>query len=150
MLKIKNVILSIVAMLTISTTAYANETNQIDCMARNAVYEAGNQGDRGMIAVTQVVMNRTRDDRFPSTPCGVIHQKRGKVCQFSWVCQRRLPFLDADRMRRARQIAQTVYLARIYDVTFGALFYHANYVRPRWAYVFKRTTVIGDHIFYKG
>jgi len=35
------------------------------------------------------------------------------------------------------------------DITDGALFYHANYITPSWAKTKQRTTVIGDHIFYK-
>ena len=35
------------------------------------------------------------------------------------------------------------------DITDGALFYHANYVRPSWRKKFKRTTEIDKHIFYR-
>jgi hypothetical protein len=33
------------------------------------------------------------------------------------------------------------------DITQGALYYHADYVNPRWK--LEKTTVIGRHIFYK-
>ena len=33
------------------------------------------------------------------------------------------------------------------DITKGALYYHADYVNPRWK--LEKTTVIGRHIFYK-
>ena len=36
---------------------------------------------------------------------------------------------------------------KMHDMTQGALFYHADYVNPRWK--LERTTVIGRHIFYK-
>jgi spore germination cell wall hydrolase CwlJ-like protein len=35
------------------------------------------------------------------------------------------------------------------DITDGALFYHADNIRPSWAKTKKRTTKIGNHIFYK-
>ena len=35
------------------------------------------------------------------------------------------------------------------DITDGALFYHADYITPGWAKTKQRTTVIGDHIFYR-
>ena len=35
------------------------------------------------------------------------------------------------------------------DITDGAQFYHADYVRPAWAKTKKRTIEIEDHIFYK-
>ena len=34
------------------------------------------------------------------------------------------------------------------DITDGALFYHADYVKPSWSRTKHRTTEIGDHIFY--
>jgi len=35
------------------------------------------------------------------------------------------------------------------DLVGGALWYHAEYVEPKWAKKMKQTTVIGKHIFYK-
>jgi spore germination cell wall hydrolase CwlJ-like protein len=35
------------------------------------------------------------------------------------------------------------------DITDGAQFYHADYVRPSWAKTKKRTIEIEDHIFYR-
>lgn len=128
----------------------AHDERQIQCLAENAYFEAGNQSTKGMIAVTNVVMNRVKDDRFPNTPCAVVNQKARGVCQFSWVCEGKKRIHDWALFRRTRQVAEDVYLKNIGDVTGGAKFYHADYVRPRWAYVFDRTKKIGDHIFYRG
>jgi spore germination cell wall hydrolase CwlJ-like protein len=124
------------------------DERQINCLARNAYFEAGNQSERGMIAVTSVVMNRTKDSRFPDTPCAVIRQKNHGVCQFSWVCQGKNKIRDADMFRRARAAAERVYLNKVYDVTHGGLFYHAKYVHPRWNLT--QVASIGAHIFYRG
>ena len=35
------------------------------------------------------------------------------------------------------------------DITDGALWYHADYVHPKWAKSFEKTTKIGRHIFYR-
>jgi len=102
----------------------AHDKRQIQCLAENAYFEAGNQSTKGKIAVTNVVMNRVEDKRFPKTPCGVVYQRTKRVCQFSWVC-----------------------LGNIGDVTKGAKFYHANYVSPGWN--LRRVITIGDHIFYR-
>lgn len=127
-----------------------HDERQIQCLAENAYFEAGNQSMTGKIAVTNVVMNRVRDSRFPKTACGVVHQKAGGVCQFSWVCEGKKRIRDWAEFREARKVAEEVYLKNIGDVTGGAKFYHADYVRPSWANVFRRTRTIGDHIFYKG
>lgn len=126
------------------------DKRQIQCLAENAYFEAGNQSTKGKIAVTNVVMNRVKDSRFPDSPCAVVNQKRGGVCQFSWVCEGKKKIHDWAVYSRARKVAEDVYLKNIGDVTRGAKFYHADYVSPSWGRVFKRTTVIGDHIFYRG
>lgn len=126
------------------------DKRQIQCLAENAYFEAGNQSTKGKIAVTNVVMNRVKDSRFPDSPCAVVNQKARGVCQFSWVCEGKKRIHDWATFSRARKVAEDVYLKNVGDVTYGAKFYHADYVSPSWGRVFKRTTVIGDHIFYKG
>jgi len=124
-----------------------HDERQIQCLAQNAYFEAGNQTDKGMIAVTNVVMNRVEDGRFPKTPCAVINQRTRNVCQFSWVCEGKKNVRNMEIFRRARAAAERVYLEKVPDVTHGSLFYHANYVNPRWN--LDRVTTIGAHIFYK-
>lgn len=126
------------------------DKKQIKCLADNAYFEAGNQTTRGKIAVTNVVMNRTGDDSFPSTPCGVVKQKKQGRCQFSWVCERKKP-VDSVVYKESKHVAEQVYLQNIGDVTAGATFYHASWMKtyPYWSNVFDRTTKIGDHIFYR-
>lgn len=127
----------------------ANDRQQIQCLAENAYYEAGNQTNKGMIAVTNVVMNRVKDSRFPKTPCAVVHQRARGVCQFSWVCEGGKRIRDGALFARAKQLAEHVYIGNYGDVTNGATFYHANYVNPGWRGV-TRVTQIGAHIFYRG
>ena len=59
-------------------------------------YEARNESTAGQIAVTQVVFNRVKSTRFPSTSCDVIQQGKHvngfpvlNRCQFSWYCDGR-------------------------------------------------------------
>ena len=127
-----------------------HDKQQIQCLAENAYFEAGNQSKKGMIAVTNVVMNRVKDGRFPDTPCGVIKQKARGVCQFSWVCEGGKTVRDWALFRKSREVAEQVYLRNVGDVTGGAKFYHADYVSPSWSRVFDRTKKIGAHIFYRG
>lgn len=126
----------------------AHDRRQIQCLAENAYFEAGNQSMKGKIAVTNVVMNRVADKRFPKTPCGVVYQRTKRVCQFSWVCEGKKRIRSMAQYTDARKVAEEVYLRNVGDVTRGALFYHANYVNPRWNY--RRLITIGDHIFYRG
>lgn len=127
----------------------ANDKRQIQCLAENAYFEAGNQSTKGMIAVTNVVMNRAKDERFPSTACAVVHQKASGVCQFSWVCEGKKKIRDWALFEKTKKIAEHVYIGNYGDVTHGAKFYHANYVSPGWRNM-THVATIGDHIFYRG
>lgn len=127
-----------------------NDQKQIRCIAENIYFEAGNQSEKGMIAVTNVVFNRINDkkDRFPDSPCAVIHQKSHGVCQFSWTCNKKRKIRDADVFRRATALAERAWTEGLVDVTRGSKFYHAKYVNPKWKLT--KVASIGTHIFYNG
>jgi spore germination cell wall hydrolase CwlJ-like protein len=126
------------------------EQKEIDCLALNIYREAGVEKDDGKLAVALVTMNRVKAPGFPETVCKVVQQKRNNTCQFSWKCLNRLPNIDQQIYNYSRNIAIMVFLNHhmIDDITQGALFYHADYVRPRWKKL-EVTTKIGRHIFYK-
>lgn len=128
----------------------AYDRNQIKCMTENAYFEAKGEPKKGIIAVNNVVLNRVEDKRFPSSPCGVINQRTRRVCQFSWKCESGKRIHDWSKYNEIKNIAEDVYLGNVGDVTNGAKFYHAEYVKPSWARVFRKTAKIGAHIFYRG
>ena len=123
---------------------------QVDCLAENIYHEAGVESKQGKKAVALVTMNRTQDERFPSNICGVVKQKINKTCQFSWFCMPVKINKNTDAYKESMEIALFVYAnyENIKDITNGALYYHADYVRPNWKGL-KKTTTIGRHIFYK-
>lgn len=136
------------------TTPYAElsktSKKEVDCLALNMYREAGVEETHGMIAVALVTMNRLKSEKFPETVCKIVHQKKNTTCQFSWVCLNRLPRIDEKIYNYTRELATYVFLNYhlIKDITDGALFYHADYVNPRWKKL-EVTTKIGRHIFYK-
>ena len=123
---------------------------QVDCLAENIYHEAGFESEKGKQAVALVTLNRTQDERFPSNICGVVKQKTQGTCQFSWFCMPVKLNRNADAYKQSLEVALFVYAnyEKLKDVTHGALYYHADYVNPRWRNV-EKTTVIGRHIFYK-
>lgn len=159
--KVKTLWLTLCASLALATTpttaqvysapkessVYDTNNKQLKCLADSVYYEAGNQSYQGKVAVASIVMNRVRDRRFPSTPCGVIYQKNGRMCQFSWTCGGKRK-IDRNQYADALKVAEQVLYSRVGDNTSGALFFHAKYVNPKWKY--QRVKVIGSHIFYKG
>jgi len=57
--------------------------------------------------------------------------------------------MNAQVYDKVKKIAIMVYAnyGVIQDITNGALYYHADYVDPKWK--LEKTAVIGRHIFYK-
>ena len=146
---------------------------QATCLAKNMYYEARSQGLAGQLAVSLVVLNRVKDDRFPNTICEVVHQgpvreswkTKGKVvpesqrtyfpirnrCQFSWYCDGKSDEpTEPDSWQRALDIAHGVMNHSLgLGLTDGADHYHANFIEPFWAPHMTLVTTIGNHKFYK-
>ena len=51
------------------------ESRQIHCLAKMSYGEARDESDKGIAATVFVALNRTKDGRFPDTPCKVVQQK---------------------------------------------------------------------------
>ena len=158
----------IIAGMLLFTPAHAAQPHDgsVECLALNMYHEARGQGTAGLLGVTAVVFNRMKDKRFPTTICEVIEQgptreswkKNGECypirhrCQFSWYCDGKSDIpKEIDVYSKFIKIAQAMIDKNIpfIDITDGALFYHADYVTPGWAKTKKRTTRIGNHIFYR-
>lgn len=127
----------------------------LECLATNIYYEAGNQSFEGKVAVAQVTLNRLHDGRFGKTVCEVVYAKglvSGKmICQFSWVCENKKRILDvhSPQYTESLDVAKKVYLENFkLSALKDSLFFHADYVKPGWRK--ERVIQIGRHIFYKG
>jgi len=122
---------------------------QVDCLADNIYYEAGFEPEDGKKAVAMVTLNRVNDPRYPKDICSVVKQKVKSTCQFTWYCEGKKAIRNYFAYKQAKEMALYVYAnyEKMTDITEGALFYHADYVNPRWK--LERTTKIGRHIFYK-
>jgi len=128
-----------------------------ECLAKAIYWEARNQSLDGKVAVGYVVINRVNAGLWKDSICGVVYQG----CQFSWVCEgkgkRNLYKLtnEDEKIAWAEAIALANELLIEYndieDITKGAVFFHAHYVRPDWSKWKKveRTVRIDDHIFYR-
>ncbi len=121
-------------------------TVELHCLALNIYHEARSESDAGKFAVAQVTLNRVRSTRYPDRICEVVWQRR----QFSWTHDGR-----PDRPRNLEAWKEALWVATIiYDfnplsMVGRATHYHAVYVRPFWARVYRRVRRIGKHIFYE-
>ena len=109
-----------------ANTVTLRDRDEIYVLALNIYYEARGEPTEGKIAVAQVVFNRINDGRYPLTVRGVVTQRRGNVCQFTWVCRvglRRPP--NNDDWIISQRLAEFVYYNHKYieDYSDGSLFF---------------------------
>ncbi len=122
-----------------------------ECLTQAVYYEAASESAVGQRAVAQVVVNRVRDPRYPSSVCGVIYQgsERRTGCQFTFTCDGALsrkpdPFLYA----RARFVAVAALSGQVEPTVGLATHYHTRQVVPYWRTDLVKLRTVGAHIFY--
>ncbi|MGH6884161.1 MAG: cell wall hydrolase [Hypericibacter sp.] len=144
-----------VATLLLSGSGLAAGASEADlqCLALTIYHEARGEPELGKLAVAHVVINRAHDPRFPMRICDVVYQKkelRPRACEFSWTCD---PLSDQPRDAEAwlhsMSVARQVYWGLTEDPTAGAMWFHADYVRPEWADPLAAPQRIGHHLFYR-
>jgi len=117
------------------------------CMAKNIFHEAGVEDRLGKYAVAQVTLNRMRSTRYPNDICHVVMDP----FQFSWANDRSIRWTRprGPLWEESRRIAEDVVKngARVRGLEM-ALFYHADYVSPRWKKPEAKIAKVGTHIFY--
>jgi len=136
------------------SVSVAEVKKNLECLALNIYREGGYEPIEGKIAIAQVTLNRVESPDFPNDICGVVYQKNRVVskvvCQFSWYCDvthRNRP-INPKAYQNSYEVAKKVYLEGFrLDGLKDALYYHADYVNPRWK--LERISQIGTHIFYK-
>jgi len=79
-----------------------------ECLALAAYAEARDQGELGMAAVMQVVLNRTRDKRFPDSICGVVQQKDQFLALEGWRYPRHPAPVDLKAWEKAHDLADNM------------------------------------------
>ena len=101
-----------------------------DCLANAVYFEARGESLEGQLAVAEVVLNRARSGRYPTTLCAVVTQP----AQFSFVRRGVIPPADraCEAWRRAVAIARIAQAGERRLLAGNVLWYHANYVRPSW------------------
>ena len=120
-------------------------TRELECLAGAIYFESKSEPISGQLAVGQVIANRSKSGRFPSSYCGVVFQRS----QFSFVRGRSMPPIprSSKQWKTAVAIAQIVDKALHVSAVPKALFFHARRVSPRWRLT--RVGTVGNHVFYR-
>ena len=154
-------------LLVFSIFSFADDYDeQTICLAQNIYHEARGEIVEGQIAVSNVVINRVKSKQFPNDICSVVYQRNQieiidrifkifripKLCQFSWVCDFKPNSInDLESWKNIQMLSQKIVLGEYDDLTNGATHYYTpkRAPPPQWANVLTKTTVIGNHQFYK-
>ena len=118
---------------------------ELNCLIRNAFYEANGEGKTGRLLVTQVVFNRATDGNF----CSTIH----KPHQFSWTSskKKRVAKIPKESYIEIRKEVLELYygFSKVPKYLETATHYHTTWVRPAWGKSFRIAGKWNNHIFYK-
>ena len=122
-------------------------SDEANCIAVAVYHEARGESLEGQLAVAQVIKNRAMSGKYPTDWCGVVKQP----WQFSFVRHGEFPSVDqnSDAWRKAVGITRLAVANAVQSVPKECLWYHANYVAPRWSNNLRRVEQIGAHIFYR-
>ena len=121
------------------------------CLSEALYHEARGTADEGLRAVGEVILNRAKDPRFPTTICGVIDQRYNGSCQFSYRCDS-IPnnvYNEPGEVVRVKAVATTLLTNRVQDITNGALYFHAASMEPGWFGTLAERGQFGGNIFYR-
>jgi spore germination cell wall hydrolase CwlJ-like protein len=125
----------------ITPEASGPDRQQVECVAKVIIHEAGGESRRGQIAVAQVIRSRVKDGRFGADPCSVIRQ-RGQFFDVDAYN----PSHNDQRWSDAVEIATATLTTDGDEVAPGALFFHAaRSSMPNRV----RVAQIGGHVFYR-
>lgn len=121
---------------------------EMNCLALNIYHESRGESITGQMAVAEVTLNRTQDERYPDDVCSVVWQEN----QFSWTSDNASDKpKDKKSWQRAQRIARIIsqkYNSSV-NITNGAIMFHAIGSKPTWRKKFERTIQIGGHVFYR-
>ncbi len=134
----------------------AINNRDINCLAQTIYFEAKNQPKEGQVAVGVTTLNRTRHELYPNSICGVVYHKTRDgsktLCQYSWVCQKRLKLPKSDdelwlaSLQLAKELISGNY-AHWQKKYSKSLFFHATYAKNHWQR--PKISRVGQHIFYQ-
>ncbi len=117
------------------------------CVATAVYFESMGEPLEGQLAVARVILNRAASGKYPNSWCAVVKQK----AQFSFVRSGRFPRVDTSSIawEKAKAITRVAVDNAVDILPTDVLWYHADYVAPKWRRNLQKVEKIGAHIFYR-
>ncbi|VDC32975.1 cell wall hydrolase [Pseudogemmobacter humi] len=120
------------------------------CLTEAIYFESRGESLKGQFAVAEVILNRVESGLYPRSVCGVVKQRGGGGCQFSYTCNgSSTKMRDGYSREIAGRIASVMLNGAPRELTAGATHFHTRAVAPSWSKRFARTISIGSHLFYR-
>ena len=119
------------------------------CLTEALYFESRGESLQGQIAVAEVILNRVDSALYPRSVCGVVKQRGGGGCQFSYVCDGKKRMREKVAADLSGRIARAMLDGAPRLLTDGATHFHTRQVRPGWSRRFAHTASIGAHLFYR-
>ncbi len=125
-------------------------------LAEALYYEARGESKKGIIAVGQVIVNRTENPAFEDTVIEVVEKKKFDgskwVCQFSYICKlmksESKPKVNKNLSNQMKVIARGVLDGEYPDYSNGADHFISSKINiPSWAEKMTAVSKIGNHLF---
>lgn len=146
----------IIMFLSLRAEASESPERALWCLTEALYHEARGEPPEGILAVSNVILNRVESKRYPNTVCGVVKQQKVRgIYQFSYNAEKHLLRKPVNKKvwNKVRNIAK--YSLRMQkkgvDNVSGSLYYYnPNLANPRWAKSERLSyvTTIGNHKFY--
>lgn len=123
----------------------ATATDQY-CLAHAVYHESRGEPLIGQVAVASSILNRTHDNNFPKTVCGVVYQPN----QFTNI-RSTIPNRKSDDWRQSVFVANLTRRGILIDPTGGSEWFygHNSIAKPKWAYKLTEAARIGGHTFLR-
>jgi spore germination cell wall hydrolase CwlJ-like protein len=96
--------------------------------------------------VGKVIVNRVNSGKFANSICGVVYQRSGKQCQFTFACVKNAVVRSEEQYANSMVAAELVMLGFAKDITNNAEFFNN---RPFGGKRLVHTAKIGGHYFYR-
>jgi N-acetylmuramoyl-L-alanine amidase len=120
------------------------QDEHLRCLAGAIYFESKGEPLAGQLAVANVILNRMKSGRYPSTVCGVVKQPG----QFGFVRGGQIPAIDTGRAAYKTAVAVAkVALTDAWDAPVEGAMYFNGVRAPRPGG--KRIASIGGHAFYR-
>ena len=127
----------------------------VNIVAATITGEARGEGEKGMQAVLNVLMNRLKyanESDINKLKDVALAKNQFSIWNKLKTDEQKAAFVN--KMRKTPQWATAIKLienaknGKLPDITGNATFYHTNKIEPNWGNIFSKTNVIGNHIFY--